>query len=266
MQSGNVSPERLLSRFLDAGVDNVLQRIWDSFWIIVVALVLAVIGYGYRYYSGRRDARTMIGVGATVALISVIVAVAISAVVTPPFGAIGSALVMLSLFAGLWLMGKSDGPPKNKGPLDDPQRLELSYDPDAPKKFTARTVDELFDLGWKATPRQKKAELEPQKGLWIEVEGEATSIVDDAGSDGNGGTWAACHINYAKTGSRGPIQLPRIVLVTLHGSDADILRSMKEKTPIKAVGRIHNMDFSLGGGILLAPCELREYGGKQVER
>lgn len=75
-------------------------------------------------------------------------------------------------------------------------------------------------------------------------------------------------MNYAKKpiGGMGIPGMPRIIVLTFHGSDADIVRSMKEETPIRAVGRIHSWDFNLGGGITLCPCELREYNGKTVDR
>lgn len=180
MQPVNESGREIVSRFIQTGVDDFFTRIWAVLWLAVISLGAALVTIAYRYATGHRDAKTMVGIGASVTLAAFVAAVfVLISIENFIYAATGAALIMAALFGGLWWMGRGQSEPAKAAR----ERLSLDYDPNAPKNFSARTVNELFDLGWKAVPRQRKTELEPQKGLWIEIEGVATSIVDDAGAE-----------------------------------------------------------------------------------
>jgi hypothetical protein len=106
--------------------------------------------------------------------------------------------------------------------------------------------------------------LKAQIGLWVKVEAVVLDILDDAGTDGEGGRWAVLRIDYAKRDGvklgypHAVFQVPRPVELYFMGPDAKVARALSVGDRIQGQGRIHGVP-RLGGALTLLPAELIAY-------
>jgi len=87
----------LWQQFIDAGLDNFLNRIWDGIWLMAGAVVVAMAVLVWRVAKGRGNAWTYAGVGSAATLFVVLVALVLIAMVPDKRLALALAAVSFAL-------------------------------------------------------------------------------------------------------------------------------------------------------------------------
>jgi len=79
-----VGQQTLANKFLQAGLENFFDRVWDLLWILGGVFVLAVIGLVVAQYRGYAGRWTYLGIGALVTRVAAIASVLALVMIADP--------------------------------------------------------------------------------------------------------------------------------------------------------------------------------------